>query len=263
MERVGRASFLSRRSRHQLVSKPYVTASSKWGRRSAHPDEYVRPRLPIHPSVQWRKRPHGPSRNVINTLSIWLRGRPLYQPQKNCRKSVILAAYKELEEGVGLVTSGSQNKTVRIKRFVEGRISPRSLNRIFEMPALTSVRRPSTVFFVNCVKKGWSLPLNLDEVQNESNCYHMNTCSYFFIKTTIQRNGVPRVALDMPTLLLLTLSLRSVPSVREATVRWARITIPSPMPRPRTRTNPRTFPWWVNEHASFHIQMHPSIVPIQ
>ncbi|MDX5980326.1 Fic family protein [Exiguobacterium profundum] len=38
--------------------------------------------------------------------------------------SVILAAYKELESRVGLVTTGSQNKTVRIRRFVEGRISP-------------------------------------------------------------------------------------------------------------------------------------------
>lgn len=38
--------------------------------------------------------------------------------------SVVLAAYKELESRVGLVTTGSQNKTVRIRRFVEGRISP-------------------------------------------------------------------------------------------------------------------------------------------
>ncbi|MFO7176718.1 hypothetical protein QJS77_14905, partial [Enterococcus faecium] len=36
----------------------------------------------------------------------------------------VLAAYKELESRVGLVTTGSQNKTVRIRRFVESRISP-------------------------------------------------------------------------------------------------------------------------------------------
>lgn len=45
-------------------------------------------------------------------------------PWINYLLSVILAAYKELEERVGLVTSGSQNKTVRIRRFVEGRIVP-------------------------------------------------------------------------------------------------------------------------------------------
>lgn len=45
-------------------------------------------------------------------------------PWINYLLSVILAAYKELESRVGLVTTGSQNKTVRIRRFVEGRISP-------------------------------------------------------------------------------------------------------------------------------------------
>ncbi|MFN3365117.1 Fic family protein [Exiguobacterium sp. s142] len=45
-------------------------------------------------------------------------------PWINYLLSVILAAYKELEERVGLVTSGNQNKTVRIRRFVEGRIVP-------------------------------------------------------------------------------------------------------------------------------------------
>lgn len=37
--------------------------------------------------------------------------------------NVTLAAYKELEKNVGLVTSDSQNQTVRIRCFVEGRIA--------------------------------------------------------------------------------------------------------------------------------------------
>lgn len=45
-------------------------------------------------------------------------------PWINYLLSVILAAYKELEERVGIVTSTSKSKTVRIKRFVEGRIGP-------------------------------------------------------------------------------------------------------------------------------------------
>ncbi|QUE87282.1 Fic family protein [Exiguobacterium alkaliphilum] len=45
-------------------------------------------------------------------------------PWINYLLSVILAAYKELEERVGLVTSGSQSKSIRIRRFVEGRIGP-------------------------------------------------------------------------------------------------------------------------------------------
>ncbi|WP_426273753.1 hypothetical protein [Exiguobacterium sp. R-17] len=35
--------------------------------------------------------------------------------------STILAAYKELEDRVGLDTTGSQNKNNRIRRFIEGR----------------------------------------------------------------------------------------------------------------------------------------------
>ncbi|WP_251130202.1 Fic family protein [Exiguobacterium sp. s141] len=54
----------------------------------------------------------------------WHENRQDSFPWINYLLSVILAAYKELEERVGLVTSGSQNKTVRIRRFVEGRIVP-------------------------------------------------------------------------------------------------------------------------------------------
>ena len=45
-------------------------------------------------------------------------------PWINYLLSTILAAYKELEDRVGLVTTGSQNKNNRIRRFVEGRITP-------------------------------------------------------------------------------------------------------------------------------------------
>lgn len=45
-------------------------------------------------------------------------------PWVNYLLSTILAAYKELEDRVGLITTGNQNKAGRIRQFVESRITP-------------------------------------------------------------------------------------------------------------------------------------------